>query len=200
MVTAAARQRDLPVVEAMGAMVETAGPCLYRGWFLTRALDGVTLWNLLLSGERDRAEAIAQARTSVDRLHDGGLYRADLNFHNLFVCGDERPPRVVALDLDKARLYPDALACRRAGGPTGCAFRAQVGRGGGGSERWRAYGAGPALSSRFDSMARSSISVARLLTKSCGIAPTGREKWLRQPSKFRCRESIAAATAPRRHS
>jgi 3-deoxy-D-manno-octulosonic acid kinase len=110
MVTAAARQRGLPVVEAMGAMVETAGPCLYRGWFLTRALDGVTLWNLLLSGERDRAEAIAQARASVDRLHDGGLYHADLNFHNLFVCGDERPPRVVALDLDKARLYPDALA------------------------------------------------------------------------------------------
>ena len=111
MVTAAARQRGLPVVEAMGAMVETAGPCLYRGWFLTRALDGVTLWNLLLSGERDlRPEALAQARASVDGLHEGGLYHADLNFHNLFVCGRQRPLRVVALDLDKARLYPDALA------------------------------------------------------------------------------------------
>jgi 3-deoxy-D-manno-octulosonic acid kinase len=117
MVAAAARQRDLPVVEALGAMVETAGPYLYRGCFLTRALDGVTLWSLLLSGRPElRAEALAQARATVDRLHEGGLYHADLNLHNLLVDTGEPPPRVVALDLDKARLYPDPLppALRRA--------------------------------------------------------------------------------------
>jgi Lipopolysaccharide kinase (Kdo/WaaP) family len=118
MVTAAARQRGLPVVEPMGAMVETAGPCLYRGWFLTRALDGATLWTVLLSGGEQhlRREALAQARAGVDCLHEGGLYHADLNFHNLFVCMGERPARIVALDLDKARLYPAALppALRRA--------------------------------------------------------------------------------------
>ncbi len=112
MVTVLAHQRGLPVVEAIGAMVETAGPCLYRGWFLTRALDGVTLWTLLLSGSEGsgRREALEQARTTIDRLHEGGLYHADLNFHNLFVCRGEAPLRVVALDLDKARLYPAALA------------------------------------------------------------------------------------------
>jgi hypothetical protein len=116
-VSATARRRGLPVADAIGAIVETAGPGLYRGWFLSRALDGVTLWNLLLGREHQlRAPALTQARASIDRMHDGGLYHADLNLHNLLVCAGGHPPRVVVLDLDKARLYPDALtpALRRA--------------------------------------------------------------------------------------
>jgi len=111
LVTAAARRRGLPVVEPLGAMVERAGPMLYRGWFLTRALDGVTLWDMLLTGGGPdrRREALEAARATIDRLHEGGLYHADLNFHNLVVCTGERPLRVVVLDLDKARLYPSAL-------------------------------------------------------------------------------------------
>lgn len=115
LVTAAARQRGLPVVEPLGAIIERPAPLLYRGWFLTRALDGVTLWNLLLGcANRDiRREALEQARVSIDRLHGGGLYHADLNFHNLFVCTGEQPLRVVMLDLDKARLYRSALPASR---------------------------------------------------------------------------------------
>jgi hypothetical protein len=114
MITATAHRRGLPVVEPMGAIVETAGPCLYRGWFLTRALEGTTLWALLLSAAASdlRHESIAQARISIDRLHEGGLFHADLNFHNLFVCTAEHPVRVVVLDLDKARLYPQPLPAR----------------------------------------------------------------------------------------
>jgi 3-deoxy-D-manno-octulosonic acid kinase len=110
-VTGAAYKRGLPVVEPIGAGVETAGPLLYRGWFLTRALEGTTLWNLLLSNmaPEQRHAALAQARATIDRLHEGGVYHADLNLHNLFVCTGEQPLRVVALDLDKARLYPTAL-------------------------------------------------------------------------------------------
>ncbi len=117
-VTAQARQRGLPVVQPMGAIVEAAGPWLYRGWFLTGALEGVTLWNLLLGG-KDRAarrQALLLARASIDRLHQGGLYHADLNFHNLLLCTGAQPRRVIVLDLDKARLYPGSLppARRRA--------------------------------------------------------------------------------------
>jgi hypothetical protein len=110
-VNAAACQRGLPVVEPLGAMVETLGPGLYRGWFLTRALEGATLWNLLLNGGEAavRRMALEQTRASIKRLHDGGLYHADLNFHNLFVCTGAAPFAVVVLDLDKARLYPDPL-------------------------------------------------------------------------------------------
>ncbi|HKD67150.1 MAG TPA: lipopolysaccharide kinase InaA family protein [Candidatus Binataceae bacterium] len=112
MVTAAAHRRGLPVVEPLGAIVEAAAPCFYRGWFLTRALEGVTLWNLLLTGDRHiRRKALEEARAGIDRLHEGGLYHADLNFHNLFVCTGEALS-VIALDLDKARLYPDALPAR----------------------------------------------------------------------------------------
>jgi len=111
-VNAAAYQRGLPVVEPLGAMVEMLGPGLYRGWFLTRALEGATLWNLLLNGGEAAVRRIAleQTRVIIKRLHDGGLYHADLNFHNLFVCTGAEPIAVVVLDLDKARLYPGPLA------------------------------------------------------------------------------------------
>ena len=61
------------------------------------------------TGPELRSEALEQARDSIERLHAGGLYHADLNFHNLFVCTAQRPVRVVVLDFDKARLYPGAL-------------------------------------------------------------------------------------------
>lgn len=111
-VNAIAHQRGLPVAEPLGAIIEALGPCFYRGWFLTRALAGVTLWNLLLSGSESdvRRRALEQARVSINRLHDGGLYHADLNLHNLFVCTGRTPFEVVVLDLDKARLYPAPLA------------------------------------------------------------------------------------------
>ena len=114
-VNARAHQRGLPVVEPLGAMVEWFGPCFYRGWFLTRALEGATLWNLLLAGGEAaiRRQALEQARVSIDRLHDGGLDHADLNFHNLFVRTGESPVGVVLLDLDKARLYPGPLTGAR---------------------------------------------------------------------------------------
>jgi Lipopolysaccharide kinase (Kdo/WaaP) family len=109
-VTASANKRGLPVVEPLGAMVEWVGPCLYRGWFLTRALEGTTLWDLMLSGEQKiRRQALQQARSSIDRIHDGGLVHADLNFHNLLVCTGAVPLHVVILDLDKARIHPGSL-------------------------------------------------------------------------------------------
>ena len=48
-ITAIAHRRGLPVVEPLGAAVEWLAPGLYRGWFLSRALEGVTLWQFLLS-------------------------------------------------------------------------------------------------------------------------------------------------------
>jgi hypothetical protein len=116
-VTANARQRALPVVEPLGAGVEWLATGIYRGWFLTRALEGETLWQMLLkpAASAPRRQALEQARETIDRLHDGGVYHADLNFHNLFVSRGT-PPAVMALDLDKARLYPHPLspALRRA--------------------------------------------------------------------------------------
>jgi 3-deoxy-D-manno-octulosonic acid kinase len=116
-VTATARRRALPVVEPLGAGVEWLATGVYRGWFLTRALEGETLWQMLLrpAASVTRRQALEQARATIDRLHDGGVYHADLNFHNLFVSRGT-PPAVVALDLDKARLYPQPLppALRRA--------------------------------------------------------------------------------------
>jgi Lipopolysaccharide kinase (Kdo/WaaP) family len=113
-VTLAARQRRLPIVEPLGAGVPWVGPGIYRGWFLTRALEGQTMWDLLLAGAGPevRQAAFRQARDTIERLHEGGLYHADLNFHNLFVRMGETAARVIMLDLDKARLYPGSLPDR----------------------------------------------------------------------------------------
>jgi hypothetical protein len=111
-VSAIARQRGLPVAEPLGAIVETAGPLLYRGWFLSRALEGQTLWDLLLGGaaaERRHA-ALRMARASIDSAHQAGLFHSDLNFHNLFCCTSEGPVCVMLLDLDKARFAGAPLA------------------------------------------------------------------------------------------
>ena len=115
-VSLAARRRGIAVVEPMGAMVEWVAPAIYRGCFLTRALDGMTLWRFLnVDDDRlVRMHVIEQARLTIDTMHRRGLYHPDLNLHNLFVTKIGESFTVVILDLDKARLYPppldDALA------------------------------------------------------------------------------------------
>src|SRR5271166_1546481 len=46
-VTLEAHRRGIPVAEAMGAMVHWLAPLVYRGFFLTRAISGMTLWELI---------------------------------------------------------------------------------------------------------------------------------------------------------
>ncbi len=110
-VSLAARRRGIPVVEPMGAMVEWVAPMVYRGCFLTRAIGGMTLWQLLSVDDDPvvRAHVIEQARLTIDTMHRRGLYHADLNLNNLFVTKIGESFTVVILDLDKARLYPPPL-------------------------------------------------------------------------------------------
>ena len=46
-VTIEAMRRGIPVAEPMGAMIEWLSPVLYRGFFLTRAVRGMTLWEFV---------------------------------------------------------------------------------------------------------------------------------------------------------
>lgn len=110
-VSLAARRRGIAVVEPMGAMVEWVAPMVYRGCFLTRALDGMTLWQFLnVDDDRlVRTHVIEQARLTIDTMHRRGLYHPDLNLHNLFVTKIGESFTVVILDLDKARLRPPPL-------------------------------------------------------------------------------------------
>jgi 3-deoxy-D-manno-octulosonic acid kinase len=111
-VTLEARRRGIPVADPMGAMVQWAAPGVYRGFFLTRAIAGMTLWELLRT-ERDllvRGPVLEQARLAIATMHARGLFHADLNLHNLFVTRVGASYTVIILDLDKARLFGPPLA------------------------------------------------------------------------------------------
>jgi hypothetical protein len=116
-VTIEAMRRGVPVVEPMGAMVEWIAPVLYRGFFLTRAVPGMTLWEFLKTDDDPtvRNHVLGQARTSIDSMHEKGLFHADLNLHNLLVTQVRESFSVIVIDLDKSRLFeaPLSLAMRR---------------------------------------------------------------------------------------
>jgi hypothetical protein len=113
-----AARRGLAVTQPMGAAVKWLLPGLYRGLFLTRALAGMTLWDFIRTDDdpRVRAHVLAEARRTIDEIHQAGLFHADLNLCNLFVARNGERLSVVVLDLDKARFYPRPLgpALRRA--------------------------------------------------------------------------------------
>lgn len=119
-VAVAAKKRGIPVTESMGAMVEWIGPALYRGFFLTRAVPGMTLWEFLQTDDDPtvREHVLHRVRNAIDTMHRGGLHHADLNLHNLLVTTAGESFNATIADLDKARLYdgPVPEAKRRENG------------------------------------------------------------------------------------
>jgi 3-deoxy-D-manno-octulosonic acid kinase len=119
-VAAQARRRGIPVAEPMGAMVEWVAPMVYRSFFITRAMPGMTLWEFIGTDDdpRVRIHVLEQARRTIDTMHQRGLFHADLNLHNLFVATGGNSFTVIVLDLDKAKLFDGPLSpalCRRNG-------------------------------------------------------------------------------------
>jgi Lipopolysaccharide kinase (Kdo/WaaP) family len=117
-VTIEAMRRGIPVAEPMGAMVEWIGPALYRGFFLTRAVRGMTLWEFVQTDDDPtvRHHVLEQARAAIDTMHNKGVFHADLNLHNLLVTRARDSFTVIIIDLDKSRLFdgPLSVAMRHA--------------------------------------------------------------------------------------
>lgn len=112
MVTAEAARRGIPVAEALGAAVRWVAPGLYRAFFITRAISGMTLWEFVRADDDPdvRAHVLARAREAIETMLRRGLYHPDLNLHNLFVTPQGESFGVIILDLDKARLYGGPLS------------------------------------------------------------------------------------------
>ena len=107
-----ARRRGVPVAEVVGAIVESVAPAIYRGVLITRAMPGMTLWELVQTDDdpQVREHLLTAARRAIDTMHEKGVFHGDLNLHNLFVSTAGDQFSVVILDLDKSRLYPTALS------------------------------------------------------------------------------------------
>lgn len=111
-IAAEARRRGIAVAEPMGASVESVAPGFYRGFFLTRAIPGMTLWEFARADDDPvvRSHVLLKARAAIATMHNQGLFHADLNLHNLFVTQAGESFAVVILDLDKARIYDAPLS------------------------------------------------------------------------------------------
>ena len=116
-VTAEARKRGMPLAEPIGAAVRWVAPGLYRGFFITRAAAGMTLWDFLRTDDDPnvRVHVLQRAREAIETMLREGLHHPDLNFENLFVTPHGESFAVIILDLDKARLHdrPVSGAARR---------------------------------------------------------------------------------------
>lgn len=110
-ITEEALRRGVPVPEPLGAIVERFAPGVHRGMMVTRALNGMTLWEFVRTDDdpKVRGHVFRLVRHAVDTMHGAGLFHADLNLHNIFVTPVAESFSIVILDLDKARLYPRAL-------------------------------------------------------------------------------------------
>lgn len=106
-----AARRGVPLAEPMGAAVQWVAPGMYRGFFITRAAAGMTLWEFVRTDDDPgvRAHVLERAREAIETMVAHGLYHPDLNLHNLFVTPRGESFAVIILDLDKARLYVRAL-------------------------------------------------------------------------------------------
>ncbi|HVA69043.1 MAG TPA: lipopolysaccharide kinase InaA family protein [Candidatus Binataceae bacterium] len=110
-VAAEALRRGIPTVEPFGAAVRWVAPLAYRGFFITRAAAGMTLWEFIRTDDDPhvRGHVLANARSALEAVSRGGLFHPDLNLNNLFVTRHRESFDVVVLDLDKARLFDHPL-------------------------------------------------------------------------------------------
>ena len=111
-VTVEARRRGVPAPEVLGARVE--GGLVYRGALVTAEVpDARTLIDALRGapGARERGALAGRAGGAVARLHDAGVYHADLNLTNLLVAPTSVQD-VVVIDFDRARVSAGPLGAR----------------------------------------------------------------------------------------
>ena len=111
-VTVEARRRGVAAPEVLGARVE--GGLVYRGALVTAEVPNArTLVDALRAapGAGARAALAARAARAVARLHDAGVFHADLNLTNLLV-GPGEADDVVVVDFDRARVRAGSLGAR----------------------------------------------------------------------------------------
>jgi 3-deoxy-D-manno-octulosonic acid kinase len=109
-----ARRRGLAVPEPLAAVVERRFGVCYRGRLLMREVVGGTPLLHWLEHETG-PDIVALLARALRDVHDAGLDHPDLNLGNVLVVARSYGPRLVFVDLDRARLrtMPLGVAARR---------------------------------------------------------------------------------------
>lgn len=111
-VTEQIRQRGVPTVEILAAVVDRMWGPFYRGWLVTREIRGARdLWSALQNGigQQTGRSLLKAVAGEVRRMHGEGIFHADLNLKNILVRMEDGKIGVYLIDFDKARLYPGGI-------------------------------------------------------------------------------------------
>ncbi|HXG53415.1 MAG TPA: lipopolysaccharide kinase InaA family protein [candidate division Zixibacteria bacterium] len=108
-VTEELRRRGFPTVEVYVACVRKVWGPFYRGWLVTRELDGARdFWAALNDGfvkGGNREEVLRAVGRSVRALHREGVYHRDLNLKNILLREENGRIRGYVIDFDRAVLF-----------------------------------------------------------------------------------------------
>lgn len=116
-ITENVRERGIPTLEVLAAIVERCWGPVYRGWLVTRELGGAEdLWTALrtVTQFRNRTLLLQAAAVSVRQMHREGVYHADLNLKNILIRGEGEEVKAYLIDFDKARIYPHGIPWHKA--------------------------------------------------------------------------------------
>jgi len=107
---AALHNEGFPVPQPIAARVVRSG-IFYRADIVTRRIDATPLSELLRHGRLSSTGWNAVGAT-IRRFHDGGVWHADLNAHNILLAGEQ----VYLIDFDRGRRGRGSLSSHRAQG------------------------------------------------------------------------------------
>ncbi len=110
-VTEAARALGVTRLESVGVACLGTAPGV-RGFWISRRLKGTESLYAYMASRPPGTTLVARIAFTVARMHEGGIFHADLNIQNILVTFEGEVPEVSIIDFDKAfrkpRLGPEA--------------------------------------------------------------------------------------------
>jgi tRNA A-37 threonylcarbamoyl transferase component Bud32 len=113
-ITEEVKSAGVPTLEILAAIIDRGWGGWYRGYLITRYLPSATdlISYLDKKSEEERRRAIIEkAGEAVKRIHQAGIYHADLHLKNFLVEG--RGSTVYLIDFDKSEVFPHLKPSRR---------------------------------------------------------------------------------------
>jgi tRNA A-37 threonylcarbamoyl transferase component Bud32 len=114
-VTEKARRAGVPTLKVLAAIKEKGWGGWYRGYLITEYLPATV--DLIHYLDRQppgakRQKVIAQAAKAVRKVHQKGIYHADLHLKN-FLVEEGKRAKVYLIDFDKSRIFAKLAPSRR---------------------------------------------------------------------------------------
>lgn len=111
-VTEEVKSAGVPTLDILAAIMERERSGWYRGYLITRYLSAATDLISYLNNEPEgkrRKAVIENAGKAVKKMHQAGIYHADLHLKNFLVEGT----RVYLIDFDKSEVLPRLKPSKR---------------------------------------------------------------------------------------